>query len=922
MMRQRIGVLALLSFLLTIQLSQASMLTVKGGLGSGSYGAGQSVAIKADGLTDGRVFVRWLGGRGRIVDVYAPETTVTMPEDDLAITVKNRTKTSSGIADIDGIREEVKALPTTTANAASRRAALYRWWRLLWRLGIDMQSFDEVANDLVINDDNTTRGQLAITRAYAILETIAAQPKFIKEIQGSSVSPQSQTDWSYYMGNDGRQTGYSPDAGPSAGRVAWRFPKGYAWEAEPVIRNGRIYLASPGTDVIGYCLHEDTGEVLWRARQYGRDMYASISLSATPIVSRERILFRKEYGHRAMVVDRSKGKPIVNPDQGEGLDQEVYTHSYHNWHVVLAEACSGKEIWRYRTQGEICGQPVLHEQRIYAAEPSGRIHAFNTRSKKPLWQTDTGMAILNSPSVGRGRIYVQGREQKLSCLSAEDGRMLWTFQVSETQDAALRFFSDVYESEGRAYVGAASGFLYCLDTKDGRLLWKYRLSDWVRSRPLVLGNRVFVATLDGGLYALRASDTDVTELWKTKIGVHGATADLVGSEKGILVSSRDLVLTSVSPRTGRIQWRHGILDGVWMKDRMVVADWVGALQPTPTAVAGALYCGGPDGFMHALDAESGKEKWRFEAGGKIGVAPTVVGDKVFFGQIAGDKTFYALQKDSGKILWKSKDFGLVWVAPVYANGRLFFGNKNGYVFAVDPNTGQTLWRYDTAKDTPKEGWQERKQRGHGFPPGVYSNPVADEKYFYVGSWSGYYFAFDQTTGKMVWRTQTNHGKLTGGLPDSAAPMLHKGHLYVQKTGNSIAALEKETGKIVWEWQAPIGILQNGTVAAHGNRIYGSIVRHVTEIPYRATVLAFQDVESGGQLLWEYHGGCGLTAPVLTDDKLIFGSSADMFATCLDPRNGSVRWRCHTGGQMLENVPALYGNKVYMHCKNGWLFAVE
>jgi len=921
MCRQTMDVLVLLGFLMNLQLSQASMLTVKGGQGSGSYVAGQSVGIKAHGLTDGHVFVRWLGGQGNIVDVYSPQTTVTMPEYDLAITVKYRTKSSSGIADIDRIREEVKAHPTTAANAASRRTALYRWWRLLWRQGMDMQSFDAAANKLVISDDNTTQGQQAITQAYQALETIAADPKFIKEIQKTSSPSQSRTDWPYYMGTDGRQTGYSPDAGPSAGRVAWRFPKGYAWEAQPVIRDGRIYLASPGTDVIGYCLNEQTGEVLWRARQYGRDMYATFGLRVTPVVSRDRVLLRKGYGHRAIVFDRSEGKRIVNPDQGGGLDQEVFTYSYYNWHVVLAVARSGKEIWRFRTQREISGQPVLHEQRIYAAESSGRIYGFGTRSNKPLWQTDTHIPIQGSPSVGRGRLYVEGRERKILCLCAADGRVLWTFQASERQDAAQRFFSGVYESGGRAYVGAASGFLYCLNAENGHLIWKIRLSDWVRSRPLVLGDKVYVTTLDGCLYALRENGTEATQLWKTQLSVHGATADLVGSEQGILVSSRDLMLTSVSPRTGRIQWRHGILDGVWIKDRFVAADWIGALQPTPTAVAGTLYCGGPDGFVHALDAETGKEKWRFEAGGTIGVAPTVVGDKVFFGQINGDKHFYALNKDSGDVLWKSKDFDFVWVAPVYANGRLFLGNKDGHVFAVDPNTGAMLWRYYTAKDTPKEHWPKSK-RGHGFPPGVYSNPVADEKYFYVGSWSGYYFAFDQVTGEMVWRTQTNNDNPTGGLPDSAAPMLHKGHLYVQKIGHIIAALEKQTGKIVWEWQAPLGYLQNGTVAAHGDRIYGSIIRDVTEVPYRATVLAFQDVESGSQKLWEYNGGCGLTAPVLTEDKLIFGSSADMFVTCLHPRDGSVRWRCYTGGQMLENIPALYGNKVYVHCKNGWLFAIE
>ena len=57
-------------------------------------------------------------------------------------------------------------------------------------------------------------------------------------------------------------------------------------------------------------------------------------------------------------------------------------------------------------------------------------------------------------------------------------------------------------------------------------------------------------------------------------------------------------------------------------------------------------------------------------------------------------------------------------------------------------------------------------------------------------------------------------------------------------------------------------------------------------------------------------------------KLIFGSSADVFITCLDPDNGEVKWKFYTGGEMMENGPALYSDKVFAQCKNGWLFAIK
>ena len=205
---------------------------------------------------------------------------------------------------------------------------------------------------------------------------------------------------------------------------------------------------------------------------------------------------------------------------------------------------------------------------------------------------------------------------------------------------------------------------------------------------------------------------------------------------------------------------------------------------------------------------------------------------------------------------------------------------------------------------------------------MYCNPVVQGGRVYFGSWAGFYYALDQRTGELIWKCQTKPDGVNGGLPDSAAPTLHKNYLYVQKGGRQIAAIHKDRGTIDWTWSAPPGFLQNGTLAAYGNKVYGSAVREVTTLPYNATIYCFSDVESGGELLWQHKGGGGLTASVMTRDKLVFGSSADPFLTCLDPETGTLIWRTHVGGIMLESVPAIYGNRVYALIKNGYLYAVE
>jgi outer membrane protein assembly factor BamB len=746
----------------------------------------------------------------------------------------------------------------------------------------------------------------------------------VPEVVGSPGTSATRTDWPFFYGIDGRQTGYSPDAGPSEGKLAWRFPKGTPWNARPVIREGKVYVASPGVDVVGMCLDEATGDILWSGCQHGIDLYGTRGSYDDPIVSRDRVLIRGG-GRRQFLFDKMSGQRL-NPrqhekEEGDADTQEFAVYRRDGRHIEVVDARTGNRVSSHTADGVLAGDVVRDGDRFYVASEAGVVSAHWIDGGKPVWTRKLKVSLCGTPGLGRGRLYVGTKDGALIALSSADGTTAWTYRTDEKESRARQFYSTAAEANGRVYVGAASACLYCLDAETGSLRWQHRVSDWVRARPLVLGDTVYVATLNARLLALQDKGDTARERWNVPVGEHGFTADLVGNERGILASDRAPILYSVSPETGRLQWRQGILNGRWIEDRFYAADWMGPLQPSPTVVGGVVYIGGGDGFVNALDAETGRERWKFEVRGTTGLAPTVAEGKVFIGQIHPSDLYYALDKDTGEPVWEAKGYLGMWVAPVYAGNRLFLGDMGGHMFSMDPANGKKLWSWFTGEGTDKEH-PPRGSRGHGYPPGVYCNPAADDERVYSGSWAGYYFALDQETGKLLWRTRTNNGNPSGGLPDSAAPVLWKNHLVVQKAGHELAALHKDDGRIAWTWEAPDGFLQNGSVAALDDRIFGSVVRQVVEIPYNATVVAFEDVEHGAKEVWRYRGGGGLTGPVVTDDKIIFGSSADMFLTCLDPEDGSLRWRLFIGGQMRENVPALYGNMLFAHGNNGFLFAVR
>jgi len=824
----------------------------------------------------------------------------------------------SGISDIDQIRKEVQSKPTITSETEflSRRAALARWFRLLWRQGLDMSSFTAVSPLIIFSDSYDPGDWDTLAPGFAALEAIHSNPSMIPEVIGApEAASTNKTDWTMYMNTDGSNTGFSPDQGPSTGRIAWRFPNHHSLTARPVIQGGKIYVASPGADVIGFCLDEVTGEPLWRARQYGFRLYDFRGSYRDPIVSPDRVLIRtSRTGQSFTVHDKDTGELISNP---VGSKTHFWVYTLVNTWVRAADAESGAFIAQFNMHSDTANEPVFFGNTVYAASVDGNIHCRSLTNSN--FSTEWTHAIPAEPAGAFGvedeHICIGTTDHRIFALDKETGNESWRWSCPDQEERARQFFSTPLESNGRVYVGAASGKLYCVDAASGNLVWEFETGSWIRSRPLVIGTTVYVADMDGMLYAVEDLGNTYQVVWSTKLNAHGFTADLVGNADRLLVSGKDLILYSVSPDNGKVQWQQGILDGTWIDGEFYAAGWTPGFMTSPTVVDDVMYVGGPDGFVNAVDVDTGEEIWRHEIGGHLmSAAPVVAEGKVFIGQTSGDGLFFALDKDTGSASWVTNAFGKTWVSPAYQDGRLFFGNTDGMMYGADASNGDKLWQYDTALDKDPTDTEHI---------GIYSVPCIDSTNVYVGSWSGYYYSFNQVTGTLNWKTKTK-GDGNGGRPDSAAVMIHKGYVYVQKLGNEIVALNKDTGELTSSWVSPGGYLQNGTVAALDDRIYGSAALGITKLPGNATIYGFDDVENSGisTPAWSYVGGGGLTAPVTTSNKLLFGSSADMFVTCLDPITGAVKWRTFTGGEMLENVPAIYGNKMFVQGKNGWIFAIE
>ena len=109
---------------------------------------------------------------------------------------------------------------------------------------------------------------------------------------------------------------------------------------------------------------------------------------------------------------------------------------------------------------------------------------------------------VSSPALSLDKVLVVCgySQQYLYCLDKRKGTSFWKREL----DSASRFgFSSSPCIAGDVvYVVSAQGKVKAISIENGELVWEYDLHSQVLSSPVVSDDLLFIATLDGSLYAL------------------------------------------------------------------------------------------------------------------------------------------------------------------------------------------------------------------------------------------------------------------------------------------------------------------------------------------------------------------------------------------------------------------------------------
>lgn len=290
------------------------------------------------------------------------------------------------------------------------------------------------------------------------------------------------------------------------------------------------------------------------------------------------------------------------------------------------------------------------------------------------------------------------------------------------------------------------------------LLWKVKIEGGFRSSPVVDDKRVYIGSLNGGVYAFDRERGGKPK-WKfeTKDSVI-APPVVDGGE--VYIGSGDGNFYVLDAATGKQRGRFSS-EG----NKPIHA---GAAITKDLVIFGAY-----DFYVYALPrGDFTKIAWHKRTGGRINSAPTVSGGAVYIG--SDDGGLYKLRLSDGKILWTARTGGPVYAPPVVADGVAYFASWDGHVYAVRTSNGKRVWRtrVDEQVSAPLALAKGKLYGGAAFP----DCPL---------------FSLDAKTGKLL------HSFTTYGGFD-AGPVISGDTLYIGSYDDNFYAVNIDTFEIKWK----------------------------------------------------------------------------------------------------------------------------
>lgn len=473
----------------------------------------------------------------------------------------------------------------------------------------------------------------------------------------------------------------------------------------------------------------------------------------------------------------------------------TYGKDYSNQRYVTSRQISVENVrslvprWVYQTGGPIGSfqtTPIVVDGVMYLTTPFNHAIAVDARTGKQLWRYEHklgGTQVFccgpnnRGVAVADGKVFMATLDSRLVALDQKTGKVAWSTQAADPAAGYGFTMAPVYY-KGVVIVGTSGaeygirGFVDAYEAATGKRKWRFHTipdqgwegtfapatpegddlhRDVAKEKAGMAKHKSAWKRGGGSVWMTPAIDPQTETLYAL---VGNPSPDLDGSVRpGDNLYTNSMV--ALDTGTGALKWHYQYIPhDVWDLDAASPAILFDAAGPDGTKVK-AVGHAGKTGWYYVHDRATGKLLRRSDAfvpQENMFALPTEKGTRMLPGANGGSEwSPAAFSPDTGQVFVSGLHQPMHYItrSEPYQKGKLWLGG------AFVPIQGEKQWGLFSAIDvnTGKIRWQNK------LPDPLIGGALATAGglVFAGGDGSGNFYAWDEKTGKELWRFQCGAG---------------------------------------------------------------------------------------------------------------------------------------------------------------------
>ncbi|MFC2085239.1 PQQ-binding-like beta-propeller repeat protein, partial [Bacteroidota bacterium] len=165
-----------------------------------------------------------------------------------------------------------------------------------------------------------------------------------------------------------------------------------------------------------------------------------------------------------------------------------------------------KLLWSFQTESAIVSSPAIGFGLVYIGSTDGKLYAVSLADGSKVWEYDTGDDIEASPLIVGRNIYIGNLSGELFSINARTGQVNWKNKIMRDIYGSTNFAVGPDSQDTLLFVGSYDNQMYCLDAKSGELIWTYETDNYINGAPATDGSTIIFGGCDSKLHIVSAID--------------------------------------------------------------------------------------------------------------------------------------------------------------------------------------------------------------------------------------------------------------------------------------------------------------------------------------------------------------------------------------------------------------------------------